>query len=92
MIKHKDESIFIDFEYSEDKIPDGYKAFYFIKNENIIKTEELTKSDDNKSFLLRIKTGELKNLKGNYTLEVAVTNDDLGYKDYIYNENLTIKD
>ena len=92
MIKHKDESIFIDFEYSEDEIPDGYKAFYFLKDTKIIKSEELQKSDDNKSFLLRIKAGDLKNLKGNYTLEVAVTNDDVGYKDYIYNENLTIKD
>ena len=91
MIKHKDESIFIDFEYVEGEIPDGYRAVCYIRDREIIKSYELSRSDDNKSFLLRINSGELNTLKGTYKLEVAIVNEDLGYKDYIFNENLIVK-
>ena len=93
MIKYKDESIFIDFEYVDGEIEEGYRAFYYIKDkEKVLKSKELNRSDDNKSFQLRILSGELEELKeGVYRLEVAVENEDIGYKDYIYNEELIIR-
>ena len=56
------------------------------------KSSEISKSLDNKSFELRIKAGELEEMKAErYKLEVAVINENVGYKDYIYNEDLILK-
>jgi len=93
MIKHKDESIFIDFEYTDGEIPDGYKAYYYLSNnEKILKTKELNKNPQNTTFELRIKSGELSDFKdGSYLLEIAVVNEEIGYKDYIFSENLILR-
>jgi len=94
MIKYLDESIFIDFEYIDGVIEPEYRAFYSIKDieKKVVKTAELDRSDDNTTFELRIKSGELEELKpGNYKLEVSVENDEIGYKDYIYNEDLILR-
>jgi len=90
MTKKNDESIFIDFIYDNGSIPDGYTATYIISDSyDIKKTGDLTLNID--KFELRIKKGELENLrKARYRLEVIVTNEDLGYSDYIYSETLII--
>jgi len=90
MIKHKDESIFIDFEYIDGEIPDGYYAKYYIQTNKTLKEEFLEKNDN--KFLLRIESGELKKLnQSKVKLKVAVINDDIGYKDYIFEEDVIIR-
>ena len=65
--------------------------FYKRHRKKVVKIAELDRSD-NTTFKLRIKSGELEELKpGNYKLEVSVENDEIGYKDYIYNEDLILR-
>ena len=93
MIKRKDESIFIDFIYLDGEIPQGFVSSFTIeKNGKTIKQSRLQRREDNRAFLLRIQSGELEDFKeGDYRLLVAVENANIGYKDYIYNEELIIR-
>jgi len=90
VVKHKDESIFIDFEYTDGEIPDGYYAKYYIQTDEILKEDFLEKIGD--KFLLRIESGELNEINlPKVKLKVAVINDDIGYKDYIFEEDIILK-
>ena len=94
MVKHKDESIFIDFEYADGTISDDFTAFYYIKkNGGILLQGEIDKNDDDTAFELRIKAGELEELEsGVYKIEVSIANDGTGFKDYIFCDELVLKD
>lgn len=91
MIKHLDSSIFIDFEYEDGDIDSSYNAEWYVKQQGAI----VAKGDlelDGQYFKMRIQTGDLANLKaGQYTLAVAVICLNIGYKEYIYEETLTLK-
>ncbi len=93
MVKRQDESIFIDFEYADGVIPKGFVAIcHIVGDDGVGLAKNLPKSVDGKAFELRIRSGELFGLKaGKYKIEVAVVNDSIGYKDYIYNEDLIIR-
>jgi len=96
MIKHKDESIFIDFEYTDGEIPDGYYAKYYIEkllNSEVIKEDYLDRDETNTKFLLRIESGDLNDLNlSKVKLKVAVINDDVKYKDYIFEDIVAFKE
>lgn len=94
MVKFKDESLFIDFEYADGEIPDGFAASYVIeRGGRPLRRGELSLNGEGTAFLLRIEAGALEALEcGVYRLMVAVANDALGYKDYIYNEELVIEE
>jgi len=91
IVRHKDESLNILFEYTEGVIPDGYKAKMKLIKDDFLFEKELDVSEDATSFLLNITTDEMNKLEGNYKLIVLLYNEDIGYGQYILTEILDVK-
>jgi len=87
-----DASIFLDFFYQDGNIPDGYSAdFAIVQKDSVIKSGSLDICDEGDCFSLRITSDTIQEVGiGEYMLLVSVKNEDTGYKDYIYEDNLKI--
>ena len=90
MTIERDASIFIDFLYQQGSIPDGYEAEYIVTRGDEERLRgALTNSGE--AFELRLRSEDVSTLgEGEYTLKVAVYNEQSGYRDYIYNEKLKV--
>ena len=85
------ESIFQDLIKEGEDTTDSQNCTYYIKDENDeIKLTGVLEVVDN-TFMLRITSDDTSTLeKKLYTLQVAFTDTDTGYLDYIIDENLLV--
>jgi len=87
------ESLFIDFIYQNgEQIPDDYLSrVEIIKDNKVVFSKQNNKSDDKRKFELRITSDDTSKLKGTYNILVSFYNDNIGYLDYILDEELEVK-
>jgi len=88
----KSESIFIDFIYQNgEEIPDGYLSkVEILKDNKVVFSKQNNKSDDKKKFELRVTSEDTSDLKGKYQILVSFYNNNIGYLDYILDEELEV--
>ena len=82
----------IDFIYQNgEDIPNDYESKVFIKKaKKTVLEKQLNESDDKKKFEMRITSDDTKNLKGIYNILVSFYNNNVGYLDYILDEELEV--